>query len=340
MGALDYRDKISSMVEQQPVQPTEVAKALSTNSMLASAMLSEMSEKGLLKVSHLKVGSSPLYYHPDHPEHLLKYVQHLSEKDRKTVALLEKEGVVRDQASDVLTRVSLRNVKDFAKPLDVSINGVKELFWKFYLLTDEQAAERIKQKVQQQPAPAEALPALAAPEAKLVKPRKPRVRRSAREGASADQQALLALPKPALQPQQTLAPQAPATAPPEAAPAPTQPAIPGPATPVASQPAADDAFLQQLTAFFKTNNITVLEQVVIKKKNEYDFLLSLPSPVGNLHYYCKAKNKAKVGEADLSHAFVQGQLRKLPVLFLATGQLTKPAQDLLKELKGLAVKQV
>ena len=76
------------------------------------------------------------------------------------------------------------------------------------------------------------------------------------------------------------------------------------------------------------------------REAEYDFLLQLASPVGQLHYYCKAKNKAKVGEADLSHAFVQGQLKKLPVLFLSPGVLTKPAQDLLKELKGLTVKQV
>ena len=98
--------------------------------------------------------------------------------------------------------------------------------------------------------------------------------------------------------------------------------------------------MQQLLAFFTANNITVLEQVVLKKKNEYDFVVQLTSPVGQLHYYCKAKNKAKVGEADLSHAFVQGQLKKLPVLFLSPGSLTKPAQELLKELKGLTVKQV
>jgi hypothetical protein len=319
MGALDYRDKIRSMIEQQPVQPTEVAKVLSTNSMLASAMLSEMSEKGLLKVSHLKVGSSPLYYHPDHPDHLLKYVQHLNEKDRKTVAMLQEKGVLRDQALDPLTRVSLRNIKDFAKPLDVSIDGHKELFWKFYVLRDEEAAQRIKQAVEQpQPAPP-AVPAEAKPaEAWPVKPRKPRARK----------------PK-VVEPQQTLAAQPVAETFSSPAPAP----VPEPPT-VASLPITDDPFLKQLTAFFVANNIQIVEQVVLKKKNEYDFLLLLPSPVGQLSYYCKAKNKAKIGEADLSHAYVQGQLKKLPVLFLAPGALTKPAQDLLKELKGLTVKQV
>ena len=102
----------------------------------------------------------------------------------------------------------------------------------------------------------------------------------------------------------------------------------------------DDPFLQKLLSFFQTSNITVLEQIAIKKKSEYDFVVQLESPVGKLHYYCKAKSKAKVGESDLSHAFVQGQLKKLPILFLTPGSLTKPAQELIKQLKGLTVKQV
>ncbi len=335
MGALDYRDRILAMVEQKPVQPIVVAKELSTNSMLSSAMLSEMSEKGLLKVSHLKVGSSPLYYHPDHPEHLLDYVQHLNEKDRKTVAALKEKSVMRDTALDPLTRVSLRNIKDFAKPLDVVIDGVKELFWKFYLLTDEQAADAIRQLLQKQAPMPESQPAEA------QKPQKQR-RQSAKKQ------------KVAVEPQQTtIAPQAPASAAPAESRAAQKPTITVPEAkaveeqkPIAPAEAAqqalagDDPFLQRLMAFFASNNITVIEQVALKKKNEYDFVLSIASPVGQLHYYCKAKNKAKIGEADLSHAYVQGQLKKLPVLFLSPGTLTKPASELLKELKGLAVKQV
>ncbi|MEM4253889.1 MAG: hypothetical protein QXR48_00670 [Candidatus Woesearchaeota archaeon] len=325
MGALDYRDRIRAMIEQRPVQPTQVAKELLTDSMLASAMLSEMSEKGLLKVSHLKVGSSPLYYHPDHPEHLLDFVQHLNEKDRKTVYLLREKKVLNDAALDPLTRVSLRSIKDFAKPLDVVVDGNKLLFWKFYLLTDEEAAEVIKQSFQQQaPAPAAEAP-------KVQKPRKPRAKKVKVEPP----QTIVAPAEQAVQ--QVSAPKSEPVAGISRAEE-SKPVVPAEA---ASQAlSTDDPFLQKLIAFFASSNITVLEQVVLKKKNEYDFVIQLSSPVGNLNYYCKAKNKVKVGEADLSHAYVQGQLRKLPVLFLSPGTLTKPASELLKELKGLTVKQV
>jgi hypothetical protein len=328
MGALDYRDKISSLVEQRPVQPTEVAKELSTNSMLASAMLSEMSEKGLLKVSHVKVGSSPLYYSPNHPEHLLEFVKHLHEKDRKTVAVLQDKGVLRDEDQDVLIRVSLRNCKDFARQLEVSIDGKRETFWKFFLLTDEQAAEKIKLMLQPKVEPA--------PEAKPAKVRKPRAKKPKVEPVSQAAAYAPSVPSvPAAQP--VVAPEIKAAQ--EAAPTIQAPA-PSAGEASLQIAASDDEFLQKLQQFFTAGNIQIIEQVAIKKKNEYDFLLKLPSPVGELHYYCKAKNKAKVGEADLSHAFVQGQLKKLPVLFLAPGVMTKPAQELLKELKGLTVKQV
>ena len=328
MGVLDYRDKVRVLVEQKPVQPAAIAKELNTNSILASAMLAEMSEKGLVKVSSMKVGSSPLYYHPDHPEHLLNYIENLNEKDGKTVNLLQEKGVLRDSDQDPLVRVSLRNVKDFAKPLDVTLNNQQELFWKFYLLSDEDAAGRIKQLMSP---PAQEAPKPEAPAPKPKKPRKPRVKKP-----KPDQQQLApAAEAPAPEKPAVPAPAAPAAEP--AKPAESQPAAAEPAT---AQQAIDDPFLQQVMSFFAANNITVLEQIVLKKKTEYDFVVQLQSQVGQLNYYCKAKKKKSIAESDLSHAFVQGQLKKLPVLFLTPGSLSKSAQELLKELKGLTVKKV
>ncbi len=238
--------------------------------------------------------------------------------------------MLNDAEQDPLTRVSLRNTKDFAKPLDVAIDGNKMMFWKFYLLTDEQAADAIRQSFKK-PEPE---PVPVSQEVPVKKPRKPRTRK----------------PKVAVEPQTQLSPADAAVVPqtPAVASEPAEAVVPSveeqkpivPAEAASQALVGDDPFLQKLMAFFASNNITILEQVALKKKNEYDFVLSLASPVGQLHYYCKAKNKTKVGEADLSHAFVQGQLKKLPILFLSPGTLTKPAQDLMKELKGLTVKQV
>jgi hypothetical protein len=77
---------------------------------------------------------------------------------------------------------------------------------------------------------------------------------------------------------------------------------------------------------------------VIRKSSEADYVIKVPSSVGALTYYCKAKSKKKITEGDLSSAFIHGQTRKLPTLFLTNGELTKKARDMLeKEFRGMSV---
>ena len=55
----------------------------------------------------------------------------------------------------------------------------------------------------------------------------------------------------------------------------------------------------------------------------------------------KAMSKKKIDHADLALAFVQGQLKKLPILFLTAGELTKKAKEMLqKDFKGMNVADV
>ena len=74
---------------------------------------------------------------------------------------------------------------------------------------------------------------------------------------------------------------------------------------------------------------------------DLDLIVEVPSAVGSLTYYCKAKNKKRISDSDLSSAFVQGQLKKLPVLFLTKGELTKKAREMLsKEFKNIKIKKI
>lgn len=274
---IDYRDRVLQMAEARPLLPSNVAKEFGVNTLMASAMLSEMASKGILKISALKIGSSPLYYKPDKKEQLLNYLDSLNEKDRKTTELLKEKTVLRDSAQDSLTRVSLRNIKDFAKPVEVSTEKGKELFWKWYLASDDETEQAIRQilypKQQEQ-------------KQEKQTPQKTKRKRATKKSPSADE------------------------------------------------------FLKKVRDFFSNNKIEIIEQIAIKKKTEYDFIIKLHSTVGALTYYCKAKNKKSAGESDVSHAFVQGQMRNLPVLFLTTGDLTKQALALSQELKGLKVKKI
>ena len=60
---MDYKQKILSFVRMKgPVLPTQISKEVGQNTMIASAMLSELVAKGELKFSHTKVGSSNDYW--------------------------------------------------------------------------------------------------------------------------------------------------------------------------------------------------------------------------------------------------------------------------------------
>ena len=102
----------------------------------------------------------------------------------------------------------------------------------------------------------------------------------------------------------------------------------------------DGPFLDKISDHFKVNKIKIISKEQIRK-SEFDLIIDVPSAVGNLEYYCKAKGKQKITDGDLASAFVQGQVKKLPVLLITNGELTKRAAEMLqKEFKGMSIAQI
>ena len=311
---IDYREQILVMAQVKPLLPGDVAKALSTNLIMASAMLSELADNKKLKISKLKVGSSPLYFLPEKAELLENFVGSLNEKDRKTVEILKNALVLRDCALDPLTRVSLRQISDFSKPVEVLVNNKTELFWKWHLLSDSDAELRIKQilyfeekKVEAQTLVVEQKPVLQIQTAvKLVADKQMQNSEHFKNSELAtvvDVQTNQVVYKQKI------------------------PKI------------SKNEFFSKISSFFDGNKIKILEQFQLKI-SEFDFVIELPSPVGQLTYYCKARNKKKITGADVSAVFVQGQLRKLPSLLLTDGELNKQGKELLQQLKGVSFQKL
>lgn len=301
----DYREQIISMAQSKPLLPSDVAKALNTNLLMASAMLSELSASKKLKASKLKVGSSPLYFLADKEAQLENYASSLNEKDRKTVEILKNASVLRDSAQDPLTRVSLRQIADFSKPVEVTNDGQKELFWKWYLLPDADAEKLIRQII----------------EPKEIK--KEIVQEIVQETTQ---------PAPVIQPASLQSPTTPSEK------SITQSITQQEKSKSLKSPKTN--FFSKISSFFEINKIKILETTELKKSAEYDFIIEIPSPVGSLTYYCKARSKKKITDADISNVFVQGQLKKLPVLLLAEGELNKQAKELMAQLKGVCLQKI
>lgn len=87
----------------------------------------------------------------------------------------------------------------------------------------------------------------------------------------------------------------------------------------------NDSFLNYLKSYFDNKQIKIASFNLNRKNTDFDLIVSVPTPVGSIQYFCSAKNKQKCNEGDLSAAFVQAQSKKLNLLFLSTGELTKKA---------------
>ena len=84
-----------------------------------------------------------------------------------------------------------------------------------------------------------------------------------------------------------------------------------------------------VTSFFSQNSIYVISQEVVRKNKDFSFVADVPSNVGSLRYFVKYKDKKTVSDADLMAAL--DKAKKLPVLFLSNGALTRKAEKYLND---------
>lgn len=312
---MDNRQKIINFIRLKgPSLPVHVSKEIEQNILMSSAILSEMVSKGDLKISNIKLGGSPLYYIKGQEYKLQNFVDRLNPKDRKTFELLREKKVLRDVKLEPIERVSLRQIKDFAVPLKVQIGENVELFWKWYLLPSADAEALIKEMVRgelpkKEPEKVEA-PKLEVESKPEVKPKEVEVKGPVkREPVKPKQKITKPIKKEEKKPKQFV------------------------------DKTGEDEFLKQVNSYFKKNRIEVLEHKIIRKNSEIDFVIKVPSTVGSLKYYCRAKSKRWNNDADLASALVQGQMKNMAVLYLMKGDLTKKAKEMLnKEFKGMTIK--
>lgn len=331
-----------------PILPVEAAKKVDTDIIIASAYLATMVSRSEVKISHLKIGGSPLYYLPGQEAMLQNFTDRLNPPEKRVYELIKEKMVLRDRELEPVQRVSIRALKDFALPLNVKHEGNTEIFWKWYMLKDDEAEVFIKKHLMVEtevapvkipsPAPAESIKPLeqAKPEQEITLP----IHKEVAEKPQEKEEEPAKEPTPKKERKKRQAPrQEKLTTEPEDKKA----AEIAMQVPIAeqrfSEPETKDKFFEDVKEYFGKNSIMVLESAIVKKNSELDMVISVPSAVGRLTYYCKAKNKKKSNDGDLASAYVQGQSRKLPTLYLSRGELAKKASEMLaKEFRGIVVK--
>lgn len=287
--------------EKGPLLPVQVSKEIKDSILMTSARLSELLSSKQIKISNIKVGGSPLYYYQGQESKLQNFADNLHGVERKAYDSLSENKLLRDSNQEPAIRVALRQIKDFAIPLQVNYENKTEIFWKWYLMDNKEAEPLIREVLSKQE---KAIPA-EEPQIEKAIGKKP-------------------IEKIAEKPKEEIKKEL------------------EPIELKKSRKTADKGmFSKEVHNFFNKNKINIIETYPTKKNSEIDFIIELQTPIGNIKYFCKSKNKKSINDSDISTAIIQAQSKNLPLLFLTNGALTKKANEMLNnEFKNIAFKKI
>ncbi len=322
---MHVHDKILQFIKTTgPTIPSKVAKTIKTDILIASAHLADLASQRKVLISKLKIGGSPLYYLPGQEDKLYAFASgNMNPKNLIVLDKLREEKILQEADLELLEKVALRALKDFAVPLQVRTQEGVNLFWKWHLLSKEETNTLITNKLNP-PAPEEVPVAQPEPEVIEEKP-EPKVE------APEPKQEVTKQPEPAVEtPKQNVE-------------KPESPKEPKQKTllqkpeleelldkkPRKKRTIKKEEFLPIIEQFFQTLEIETHDIETIRKNAELNLIISVPSAVGKMKYFCKAKSKKKCDEKDLSAAYMEAQIKKLPLLFLHKNELSAKAVEML-----------
>lgn len=129
------REKILSILRLKgPLLPVHIANETGLTMLFASAFLSELFSDKKIKMSYMKVGSSPIYFIQGHEPQLEKYSHHLKSREKDAFILLKEKRIIKDSEQEPAIRVALRSIRDFAIPLKKG----GETYWKYFTVSESE----------------------------------------------------------------------------------------------------------------------------------------------------------------------------------------------------------
>jgi len=148
---IDVQEKkrkiISFLEDNGPSLPVRIAKAIQMDPVFASAILSELLGTKQVKLSHMKIGSSPLYLIPGQEQRLEEQTENLKSVEKEAYLKLEEEKVITDEEETPAIRVALRNIKDFATPFKFE----EKIMWKYSFTPEEEIQKLLSPPQKEEP---------------------------------------------------------------------------------------------------------------------------------------------------------------------------------------------
>jgi hypothetical protein len=129
----DIKEKIVSYVRSKgPSLPVHIAKEIGLSILFTSAFLSELISEQRLKMSSLRIGSSPLYFISGQERMLENFWQSLKSKEKEAFLILKEEKFLLDKEQNPAIRVALRELNDFAAYFE---DG-GDIIWRYFTIPE------------------------------------------------------------------------------------------------------------------------------------------------------------------------------------------------------------
>jgi len=133
------KDKILSTITLRgPSLPIQIAKSVGIENLFCSAFLSELKSENKIRTSHMRVGSSPIYYLSGQEPLLENFIEFLNQREKEAFHLIKKEKILKDSEQNPVIRVALASIKDFVSPIRVKSEEGENIIWKYHLISEEE----------------------------------------------------------------------------------------------------------------------------------------------------------------------------------------------------------
>lgn len=316
-----------------PSLPIKISQHLKIDSLFASAFLSELLNEQKLKITTLKVGTSPVYYIQGSEEGIEKYSEYLKPKEKEAFNLLKENSFIEDEIQQPAIRVALRSIPDFAKAFKYN----DKIIWRYFLISSQKYLnQENKEQEKEIQTPVEIKEQ---PETKLPKSFVSSVQKEFEKNTNESTQIIEEKTdkEPEIK-ENTKEEQIEEKETPKIEETKTQNKKIEFINPLAKKETEEEKpkpeFCKKIINIIEKNNWHIIEELELKAK-EYNALIQINSDLGPIIFKLQAKDKKTFSEADLSKILGESQSIPLPALFMTNGETKKKTQEFLNKYTSI-----
>lgn len=299
----EKKNKIVNFLQVNgPTLPVRISKVIEMEPVFASAILSELYNDKRIKMSHMKIGSSSLFFLPGQEEKLQDFIENLKTIEKEVFFKLKEQKILFDESEDPAIRVAVRGMKDFAIPFE---HDGKQC-WKFVSVTNEEVENFFHPK-------------------EIKEKKKEEVKEKVEEKVEEKEDDKVAEKKEVEKSEKKAEKKIWKSN-----------KVEGVVKPEENEKVLDvfdetkSEFYEEVKKFLKKNDIEIIDEIQADKK-EVVAKIVVKSKISDLNYLLIAKNKKSVNREEVNVVLQRSSYHKMPCILILRKEPSKSVMNMLKE---------